>query len=159
MKQTLGRIAAGLLGQASNATLSFFSNNRTDSTGVDLNRRWDCPSKEMEPSLYWTKELLRKIDGEDGRRLDIFIDVHAHSTCKRSFMFCNPPKSLEISALGSEPEMRERERDYKTMDALRKVLIFLEFLDMYMLEFSLQVRKNLEGMHGRKESLTHPDPS
>ena len=67
MKQTLGRIAAGLLGQASNATLSFFSNNRTDSTGVDLNRRWDCPSKEMEPSLYWTKELLRKIDGEDGR--------------------------------------------------------------------------------------------
>ena len=74
-------------------------------------------------------------------------------------MFCNPPKSLEISALGSEPEMRERERDYKTMDALRKVLIFLEFLDMYMLEFSLQVRKNLEGMNGRKESLTHPDPS
>ena len=111
MKQTLGRIADGHLGQASDPILSFFSNNRTDSTGVDLNRRWDCPSKEMEPSLYWTKELLRKIDGEDGRRLDIFIDVHAHSTCKRSFMFCNPPKSLEISALGSEPEMRERERD------------------------------------------------
>lgn len=145
----------------------FLGNYRTDATGVDLNRRWDAPNKEMEPSLYWTKvrcpcflcsclsqalttsvwvssfcwrartqELMQSIDREKGRRLDMFIDVHAHSTSKRSFMFCNPPKSMEISSMGNEEEMKER--DWVTMNGLRKVLVFLEFLDMYMLEFSLQ---------------------
>ena len=110
----------------------FVGNYRTDSTGVDLNRRWDAPNKEMEPSLYYTKELLKKIDGEKGRRLDMFIDVHSHSTCKRSFMFCNPPKSME--SMNSEEDLK----DMSTMNSLKKVLVFLEFLEIYMLEFSLQ---------------------
>ena len=114
-------------------------NYRTDATGVDLNRRWDAPSKEMEPSLYWTRELLQGINNEKDRKLDMFIDVHAHSTSKRSFMYCNPPKSMEISHLGgSEGELKEHERDWATMNSLKKVLVFLEFLDMFMLEFSLQ---------------------
>ena len=113
----------------------FLGNYRTDSTGVDLNRRWDAPNREMEPSLYWTKDLLQSINNEKGRRLDMFIDVHAHSTSKRSFMFCNPPKCMDsMSHMDSEEEMK----DWSTMNNLKKVLVFLEFLDMYMLEFSLQ---------------------
>eukprot|EP00803_Ostreobium_quekettii_P003068 evm.model.scf_780.3 EVM.evm.TU.scf_780.3 scf_780:7944-10684(+) len=68
----------------------FLGNYRTDAGGVDLNRTWTQPSHVLEPSIYHTLQMLRRYHEDPAFSLGVFIDIHAHSTSKTSFMYCNP---------------------------------------------------------------------
>jgi len=51
---------------------------------------WAAPSRELEPSLYHTLRVLSKYDRHPCFDMDLYIDIHAHSTSKSGFLFCNP---------------------------------------------------------------------
>ena len=73
-------------------------NYRTDGNGSDLNRMWQNPSPEEEPTLWHTKQTVLEIARNENFSLDFFIDVHSHSTSRRSFMFYNPVHPSKILA-------------------------------------------------------------
>ena len=75
-------------------------NYRTDGNGSDLNRMWQNPSAEEEPTLWHTKRAVHEIAANPNFSLDIFIDVHSHSTSRRSFVFYNPVHPSKILAYG-----------------------------------------------------------
>lgn len=54
-----------------------YGNYRCSLLGVDLNRRWNNPSKILHPTIYNAKQLLKMIDIERG--VGVFIDIHGHS--------------------------------------------------------------------------------
>lgn len=65
-------------------------NYRTSLSGEDLNRQWNITSKSMHPEIYYAKKTI--LEGEYKRLL--YIDIHAHSRKKGSFMYgCISPKS------------------------------------------------------------------
>ena len=103
----------------------YAGNYRTDSTGVDLNRMWGSPYRELEPSLHHVKELIGKYSRDPRYRIDLFIDMHSHSTCKDSFMFCNPAEP----GGGSIREMEEQ---------VDRILCLPKILASRVKEFSLQ---------------------
>jgi len=75
-------------------------NYRTDGNGSDLNRMWQNPSPEEEPTLWHTKQAVLEIARNGNFSLDFFIDVHSHSTSRRSFVFYNPVHPSKILAYG-----------------------------------------------------------
>ena len=75
-------------------------NYRTDSNGSDLNRMWQNPSAEEEPTLWHTKRAVLEITRNENFSLDFFIDVHSHSTSRRSFVFYNPVHPSKLLAYG-----------------------------------------------------------
>ena len=103
----------------------YAGNYRTDATGVDLNRMWGSPYRELEPSLHHVKELIGKYSRDPRYRIDLFIDMHSHSTCKDSFMFCNPAEPDG----GSIHEMEEQ---------VDRILCLPKILASRVKEFSLQ---------------------
>jgi murein tripeptide amidase MpaA len=44
---------------------SFLGNYRTCSLGTDLNRMWANPTEATEPTLFHTKELIRRLSEDD----------------------------------------------------------------------------------------------
>lgn len=36
-------------------------NYRTNLSGSDLNRRWNCPDPVLHPTIYYTKEMILKL--------------------------------------------------------------------------------------------------
>ena len=62
------------------------------SLGTDLNRAWSEPSPVLEPTLVKTKELLQKYADDPDVDLEFFMDCHAHTCSKQSFLFVNPPE-------------------------------------------------------------------
>jgi hypothetical protein len=67
-------------------------NYRADSNGADLNRRWaDCVSNR-EPTLTAAKALVKWYARDPCHALDFFIDLHAHTSSKASFLYVEPPK-------------------------------------------------------------------
>mmetsp|Transcript_13587 Transcript_13587/g.20576 ORF Transcript_13587/g.20576 Transcript_13587/m.20576 type:complete len:732 (-) Transcript_13587:52-2247(-) len=63
-------------------------NYRCSLAGVDLNRRWSDPSIKLHPTVYYTKEMIRKFKGD--RHIVLFCDLHGHSRKKNIFMYgCN----------------------------------------------------------------------
>lgn len=67
-------------------------NYRTNSIGVDLNRRWINPSKILHPTLWHCKEMLRSLvsraDVTGG--VALYLDMHGHSRKRNVFMYgCN----------------------------------------------------------------------
>ena len=76
----------------------FAGNYRADSMGKDLNRHWRDPSEKYEPTLYHVKLLIKWYARDPCHELDFFIDAHAHTNSKASFLYCNPPMgSLDSS--------------------------------------------------------------
>ena len=69
----------------------YHGNYRTCSLGTDLNRAWAEPSPVLEPTLLKAKELALKYENDPECDLDFFVDCHAHTCSKNSFLFCNPP--------------------------------------------------------------------
>ena len=51
-------------------------NQRTNLTGLDLNRVWSNPSYFLSPVVYAIKNLANMIKRE--RKIDVFCDIHAH---------------------------------------------------------------------------------
>lgn len=66
-------------------------NTRCSLSGMDLNRQWQDPQKEVNPILYHTKELIKQTSKE--RELVIFCDFHGHSRKKNIFMYGNSAKN------------------------------------------------------------------
>ncbi len=52
-------------------------NYRSSLCGRDLNRIWNKASPLLHPTIYHTKELIRKL--QTRRRLHLICDLHGHS--------------------------------------------------------------------------------
>lgn len=72
-------------------------NTRCSLSGNDLNRKWKKPSKKLHPTIYHTKQMINKL--KKTRDTVIFVDLHAHSKSKNSFIFGNPGIGLETRIL------------------------------------------------------------
>jgi hypothetical protein len=60
-------------------------NYRCNLAAVDLNRQWLEPSKKYHPTIYHTKQLIRK--SKEERELLIYCDFHGHSRKKNIFIY------------------------------------------------------------------------
>jgi len=69
-------------------------NYRCSLAGVDLNRRWQRPSKKLNPTIYYTKQTLKKF--QETRQVMIFCDMHGHSRKKNVFMYGCEQRSSEF---------------------------------------------------------------
>ena len=54
-----------------------YGNYRWSLLGFDLNRRWDHPSKYFDPTIYYTKRMIKVFQEE--REIKLFWDLHGHS--------------------------------------------------------------------------------
>eukprot|EP00899_Mesostigma_viride_P021084 jgi/Mesvir1/28978/Mv17751-RA.1 len=71
----------------------FLGNYRTCSLGTDLNRLWTHPSEMLEPSIFYAKRKVYSLLADPLNDVDFFIDIHAHSTARSAFLFCNLPRN------------------------------------------------------------------
>jgi cytosolic carboxypeptidase protein 2/3 len=63
-------------------------NYRCSLAGCDLNRRWKGPHKQLHPTVYHTKKLIRDLHNERG--VILYCDLHGHSRKQNVFMYgCN----------------------------------------------------------------------
>ena len=60
-------------------------NYRCSLAAVDLNRVWDQPSRNLHPTIYHMKELVRSVLSE--REVVLFCDIHGHSRKMGSFIY------------------------------------------------------------------------
>lgn len=63
-------------------------NYRCSLAGVDLNRRYIDPSIKLHPSIYHTKEMIKKFTLD--REVILYCDMHGHSRKKNIFMYGCP---------------------------------------------------------------------
>ena len=73
-----------------------YGNYRCSLLGVDLNRRWNDPSKILHPTIYNAKQLVKMIDIE--RSVAMFCDIHGHSRKKNIFMYGCCMNNLEVNS-------------------------------------------------------------
>jgi murein tripeptide amidase MpaA len=66
-------------------------NTRCSIVGVDLNRYWQDPSRELHPVIFTVKWLIKRFAEE--RNLLLFCDFHGHSRKKNIFMYGNSTKN------------------------------------------------------------------
>jgi murein tripeptide amidase MpaA len=62
-------------------------NYRCSLSGLDLNRQWTTPSREICPELYATKLMMRKTKEGSKRDILFYCDYHGHSRAKNLFMY------------------------------------------------------------------------
>lgn len=60
-------------------------NYRCNLACVDLNRQWIDPSKKNHPTIYYTKQMIKRMKEE--RDLMLYCDFHGHSRKKNCFMY------------------------------------------------------------------------
>ena len=60
-------------------------NYRCSLAGVDLNRNWDNPSRKLHPTIYYTKNMIRRF--MEDREVILFTDFHGHSRKMNVFMY------------------------------------------------------------------------
>jgi hypothetical protein len=66
-------------------------NYRTSLAGCDLNRRWYRPDVRLHPTIYHTKEMIRRLAKQYPNC--ILLDLHGHSRKEGIFIFgCMPEK-------------------------------------------------------------------
>ncbi|KAL4501729.1 hypothetical protein ABPG72_018780 [Tetrahymena utriculariae] len=63
-------------------------NYRCSLSGVDLNRQWSNPSREIHPTIYFAKNAIIKYCTE--RKCRFLCDFHGHSKKMNSFFYGNP---------------------------------------------------------------------
>ena len=62
-------------------------NNRTSFIGRDVNRCFIQPNPKLTPELSSIKEMIKEMLNLDPNRILAYIDIHAHSGRKSSFMY------------------------------------------------------------------------
>jgi len=70
-----------------------YGNYRCGLLGVDLNRRWQSPSKFLHPTVYYTKRFLQYFS--ETHEIALFCDMHGHSMKKNMFVYANSLKSTQ----------------------------------------------------------------
>lgn len=73
-----------------------YGNYRCSLLGVDLNRRWNNPSKILHPTIYNAKQLIKMLDID--RSVAFYCDIHGHSRKKNVFMYGCCMNNMEVSA-------------------------------------------------------------
>jgi hypothetical protein len=70
-------------------------NYRCSLAGIDLNRRWDRPSRIWHPTIWHTKQLIKQFNlPPNAGRVLAYIDLHGHSRKKNVFIYgCDPTKA------------------------------------------------------------------
>jgi hypothetical protein len=62
-----------------------YGNYRCSLLGFDLNRRWLDPNKHLDPTIYFTKRMMKVFQEEC--EIQFFCDLHGHSRKKNAFMY------------------------------------------------------------------------
>lgn len=70
-----------------------YGNYRCSLLGVDLNRRWDKPSKVLHPTIYYAKKMI-EVFGEQ-HKIMMSCDMHGHSKKRNIFMYGCAKKSTD----------------------------------------------------------------
>jgi cytosolic carboxypeptidase protein 6 len=91
----------------------FLGNYRCSYTGYDLNRCWTDPSDWCHPELAGAKKIILQYHHDKSQNLDLFLDIHAHSTAANSFMYCN---STSDRALAERESLFPRMLDLNSTD-------------------------------------------
>lgn len=73
-----------------------YGNYRCSLLGVDLNRRWQSPSKYLHPTVFYTKRFIQYFSEE--HEIAMYCDMHGHSMKKNMFVYANCIKSLDLQA-------------------------------------------------------------
>ena len=60
-------------------------NYRCSLASCDLNRKWTKPSKQLHPTVYYTKKLCETLVEKDGKQFFMYLDLHGHSIKKNIF--------------------------------------------------------------------------
>ena len=67
-----------------------YGNYRCSLLGVDLNRRWLNPSKNLHPTVFYTKRMMQVFAEE--HEVAYYCDFHGHSSKRNVFMYgCSKP--------------------------------------------------------------------
>jgi Zinc carboxypeptidase/Cytosolic carboxypeptidase N-terminal domain len=62
-----------------------YGSYRCSLLGVDLNRRWDNPSKYLHPTIYNTKKMIQVFN--EVHKIQLFCDMHGHTRKRNVFMY------------------------------------------------------------------------
>ena len=75
-------------------------NYRCSLAGIDLNRRWDRPSRVWHPTIWHTKQMIKQLNAGSAQRVVAYIDLHGHSRKKNVFVYgCDPTRVQRKSLL------------------------------------------------------------
>ena len=74
-----------------------YGNYRCSLIGVDLNRRWEKPSRNLHPTIFYTKKMI-EVFAED-HKLMMCCDMHGHSKKRNVFMYGCAIKSMDCLTL------------------------------------------------------------
>eukprot|EP00391_Amoebophrya_sp_Ameob2_P000675 CAMPEP_0179009986 /NCGR_PEP_ID=MMETSP0795-20121207/16561_1 /TAXON_ID=88552 /ORGANISM="Amoebophrya sp., Strain Ameob2" /LENGTH=993 /DNA_ID=CAMNT_0020705213 /DNA_START=120 /DNA_END=3100 /DNA_ORIENTATION=- len=121
-------------------------NYRCSLAGLDLNRRWQDPSRKLSPTIYFTKNLIKRL--LEDRDIALFLDIHGHSRKKNIFMYGNIPSCEE--EFGVErifPKLLSQNCDYfsfadcnfkRVKESTARCVVYKEFkiLNSFTLEAS-----------------------
>ena len=73
-----------------------YGNYRCGLAGVDLNRRWKNPNKNLHPTIFHAKRTIKSF--AKMFKVDLICDMHGHSRRKNIFAYgCNIPQSPEVT--------------------------------------------------------------
>jgi len=81
-------------------------NYRCPLSGQDLNRNWSDPQKDLHPTIYYAKQLIKKV--KSNWIVGLVVDIHGHSRKHGIFTYgCLPDRKitkpqLSLSALARE---------------------------------------------------------
>ena len=71
-------------------------NYRCNLAGADLNRQWKEPIKNLHPTIFAAKKLIKSFAQE--REIELVCDLHGHSRRKNIFMYgCNDSEDPEAT--------------------------------------------------------------
>jgi len=76
-----------------------YGNYRCSLLGYDLNRHWKSPNRYLQPTIYYTKRVMRFMSQE--RKIIFFCDLHAHSMQENVFMY-----GCSYNAINNESEAK-----------------------------------------------------
>lgn len=94
----------------------YYGNSRCSLAACDLNRQWHHPSETYHPTIFHTKELLKKEHSTRG--VVLFCDLHGHSRKKNVFMYgCDTKKR-------PNPRSRAFAKLFSTQQTARKYISF-----------------------------------
>lgn len=73
-----------------------YGNYRCGLAGVDLNRRWRNPNKNLHPTIFASKRFIKSFAKE--RKIELVCDMHGHSRRKNIFAYgCNIENQPEVT--------------------------------------------------------------